>query len=323
MEVDTFISLLKMKFSEMPFFVRIFIRNNKIIIWNDVDIEIKINFEKFKNNINTVEEIIQFVQVIHHKLVQKIEAKYADITEKMITVIVPNYNNEMTIVKTINSILDSTYPHLEVIIVDDCSTDDSVKLINENFGENPKVRLFQNKENKGTYFGRNKGLLFSKGYYITFVDGDDYIDSNKFEYEINVLEKNDNYWGFGTGYERIYYDETLDKVVKHEKLVGWIAKYVFRRKLYNYIGFYANSRYSADSEFMQRSRCWGYELGRNQDKVFYHAYTTNGKNLTQTITWPTRAKFISYSRELMTKGKYIPMALLDELDDFLELLNVL
>lgn len=73
---------------------------------------------------------------------------------------------------------------MEVVVVDDCSTDKSMNILLQNFGNNSRVKIYSTQINSGTYYCRNLGILMSSGYYIGFVDGDDYILPEKYEYEI-------------------------------------------------------------------------------------------------------------------------------------------
>lgn len=98
------------------------------------------------------------------------------------SIIVPVYNAERYIRICINSILEQTFKDFEVIIVDDCSTDNSYKICKELYGENERVKLFRHKKNLGfPSFGRNEGIEKARGEYIWFVDNDDAILPNALE----------------------------------------------------------------------------------------------------------------------------------------------
>ena len=94
------------------------------------------------------------------------------------SIIVPMYNAERYIKICVNSILNQTFQDFELIIVDDCSTDNSYKICSELYGNNEKVRLFRHEKNRGNGFTRNIGLKNSIGRYIVFVDSDDIILPN-------------------------------------------------------------------------------------------------------------------------------------------------
>lgn len=106
------------------------------------------------------------------------------VKEKKISVIVSAYNTEKYIVKCIDSILNQTHKNIEVIIVNDCSTDNTIKKISK-YKNNDKVILINNKENKGLSYSRNIGLEHATGDYIGYIDSDDYISE---EYYSSLLK---------------------------------------------------------------------------------------------------------------------------------------
>lgn len=287
-------------------FVRVISNKNTVIIWNDYDILIKLKLE----------DILKYKATILDecciKIMNQIEIKYK-INNRKISVIIPNYNNEAHIKKTVFSILNNTYKNLEVVVVDDCSTDQSMNILLENFGNNGRVKMYSTQINSGTYYCRNLGILMSSGYYIGFVDGDDYVLPEKYDYEVKRLEELNKdkilYWGYGTGFNRIYYEDNIDNVIEIKKSNYY--NYIFYRKLYNQIGYYHDNRFGADSEFIKRLGIYGYKVYQDKQAVFYNAYTTNGKNLTQIYSADVRREYIKQRVETIRTKNYITMALLD------------
>ena len=105
----------------------------------------------------------------------------------MVSVIVPVYNREKHIVRCVNSILRQTFEDIEVILVDDGSTDASLPLISKIAEDNPCVKVLSQK-NSGVSMARNNGLRMAHGKYVSFVDADDYIGSYMLEKMVNGLE---------------------------------------------------------------------------------------------------------------------------------------
>jgi len=107
-----------------------------------------------------------------------------------ISVIIPVYNAEDTIVETINSVLNQTFEDFELIIINDGSTDrtlDVIKIFKDN---RISVHTFPN---SGPSAARNRGIEIAKGEYISFIDADDLWLENKLENQIDVLKKNPEY----------------------------------------------------------------------------------------------------------------------------------
>lgn len=99
---------------------------------------------------------------------------------KMISIIVPVYNVEKYICKCLDSITKQSYKNLQIIVVDDGSTDDSGKICDEYLQKDSRIQVVH-KENGGLSDARNVGMKLAEGEYIGFVDGDDYIEIEMYE----------------------------------------------------------------------------------------------------------------------------------------------
>lgn len=300
MDILEIINILRDKFSKNRFFVRVYHIEDEIIIYNDVEITLKYKLNLFNNIDHMVRKIMIDVR-------KNIEDKYS-IPNDMVSVIIPNYNNEIFLKNVISKILANTYKNIEIIIIDDKSTDKSIEIINKFL--NDKIRLYENKENSGTYYSRNKGILMSKGGYILFVDGDDYIDSTYIEEMVGSLKKYEKtMWGYGRIFERVYLNTNLNVINRKKTLFHNI---LFKRKLFNYLGFFQNSRFGADTEYIFRAEVYKYPIKfDNNNKIQYHANSMKNKNLTQTINWEKRSEYIKQAKKDVYARKYIEMAYLD------------
>lgn len=105
-----------------------------------------------------------------------------------ISVIIPIYNAEKTIKKCLTSILNQSYSNIEIILINDGSTDSSLKVCND-FASKDKRILVIDKKNEGSVKARLDGINNSTGDYITFVDSDDSINKKTFELLVNELKK--------------------------------------------------------------------------------------------------------------------------------------
>lgn len=109
--------------------------------------------------------------------------------DDLISVIVPVYNVEKYLHKCINSIINQTYKNLEIILIDDGSTDNSGKICDEYALKDNRIKVIH-KENGGLSSARNAGLDICSGDYIGFVDSDDYIAEDMYEYLYVNFKKN-------------------------------------------------------------------------------------------------------------------------------------
>lgn len=107
----------------------------------------------------------------------------------LLSVIIPIYNIEQYISKCLDSVLSQTYTNLEIILVDDGSTDNSGKICDTYEKKDSRIKIIHQK-NSGLSSARNKGIDISTGQYIGFVDGDDYIDKDMFEILLKTIIEN-------------------------------------------------------------------------------------------------------------------------------------
>lgn len=106
----------------------------------------------------------------------------------LISVIVPVYNKEKTITKCIDSILNQTYKNIEVIVVNDGSTDNSKKILENKYINNSKIKIID-QPNSGVSFARKTAFSLSSGNIISFIDADDFIHENMFFEMLKAMKK--------------------------------------------------------------------------------------------------------------------------------------
>ena len=105
----------------------------------------------------------------------------------MVSVIIPTYNREKTILRAVSSVLNQTYGDLELIVVDDCSTDKTEEIVKSI--EDSRVIFVKLEKNSGACVARNTGIAMARGEYIAFQDSDDEWLSNKLEKQLEYLNK--------------------------------------------------------------------------------------------------------------------------------------
>ncbi|TDL93396.1 glycosyltransferase family 2 protein [Macrococcus brunensis] len=111
----------------------------------------------------------------------------------LVSVIIPTFNVEHDIIKCVESILNQSYKNVEIIIVDDASTDQTYQLVNQKYADHPQIKIFQNEINSKAAFTRNKAIEHAEGKYIAVQDADDYSDQSRLEKQIDFLETNPTY----------------------------------------------------------------------------------------------------------------------------------
>lgn len=170
----------------------------------------------------------------------------------MISVIVPIYNVADYLSKCIDSIINQTYRDLEIILVDDGSTDDCPKICDA-YKEKDNRIIVIHKENGGLSDARNAGIEIAKGEYISFIDSDDYIDESMYETMLSNLEATDADLCI-CGFDRVndngevrstfsYKDSELTRNDAFEMLVQGNVYFiiscnkVYKRKIFDDLGF--------------------------------------------------------------------------------------
>lgn len=135
---------------------------------------------------------------------------------ELVSIIVPVYNAGNFIRETMDSVLAQTYPHWELLLVEDGSSDGSADVIEEYIAQKgeSRIRLIRQPSNQGAARARNKGLEEASGRYIAYLDADDLWNPEKLEHELRFMEKTGAAFAF-TGYE--FADENgvgLGKIVR-------------------------------------------------------------------------------------------------------------
>jgi teichuronic acid biosynthesis glycosyltransferase TuaG len=117
----------------------------------------------------------------------------------LFSIVIPTYNTQKFLKACINSVLKQKFKNYEIILIDDCSTDDSKKIC-RSYRYIDKLKVFRNKKQIGPGLSRNKGILLSKGKYIVFLDSDDLLEKNSLEELSKFIIKNNHKDVFITKY---------------------------------------------------------------------------------------------------------------------------
>ena len=138
--------------------------------------------------------------------------------EDLVSIIIPVYNAEKFIDETISTVLDQTYTNFELLLVNDCSTDNSEKLIKK-YLKDDRIKLINNKTNSKAAISRNNGIKAAKGRYICFLDADDKWDKTKLEKQIKFMKENDCAFSYHSyEFADVNCVPTGKKVIAKEKL---------------------------------------------------------------------------------------------------------
>jgi glycosyltransferase involved in cell wall biosynthesis len=131
------------------------------------------------------------------------------------------YNAQKYVSYTMDSVLNQTYSNWEMLIVDDCSTDESLDIVKSYAKKDSRIKYLKAKTNSGVSNARNIALENANGQFIAFLDSDDIWHPKKLEKQISFMKKNDSTITF-TSYELIDEDgKKLNKIIKAPKIVKY------------------------------------------------------------------------------------------------------
>ena len=156
----------------------------------------------------------------------------------MVSVIIPVFNNSLTLTETLSSVQKQTYQDWECILVDDCSSDNSDEIIQQWVRNDQRFIYLNHTTNKGVSVARNTALRLAKGEFIQFLDSDDVIAPNKLEQHVGFLEANDAidlvYSDFFTFQKNI--DFTNRGLLKSSEKISANGKRILRKLIHgNYL----------------------------------------------------------------------------------------
>lgn len=145
---------------------------------------------------------------------------------ELVSIIMPSYNTGRFIAETIESVLAQSYPCWELIVVDDCSTDDTDEVVAKYLADK-RIRYIKNDTNSGAAVTRNRALREAKGRWVAFLDSDDLWEPKKLEKQLAFMQEN----GYSFSYTN--YIEVDEQGVSNGKSVSG-PKRISKRGMYNY-----------------------------------------------------------------------------------------
>jgi glycosyltransferase involved in cell wall biosynthesis len=147
--------------------------------------------------------------------------------DELVSVIMPSFNTGEYIAASVESVLAQTYPNWELLIVDDCSTDNTTEVICRY--QDPRIILLKNKTNSGAALSRNYALREAKGRWIAFLDSDDTWEPKKLEKQLRFMQEN--------GYAFTFTDYRICLNGVWMPYINTGPDVVNKRKMYNYCYF--------------------------------------------------------------------------------------
>ena len=253
------------------------------------------------HDIEFVPENNQYKQLYKQEK-QKLLSKIADYESKtLISIIVPIYNVENYLRQCLDSIMNQTYQNFECLLINDGSPDNSADICREYVSKDSRFRYFE-KENGGVSSARNLGIEHSKGEYITFIDSDDWVESDYLEVLYRALleeqadiaistykqfNMDDNCYylhSYQRGYDRKVFTngeliDALYSLYVYDNTYNFVSCKLVSREILKYIHFNLSTSYGEDMEFWNKVFLISKKIVYvNKDTYIYRTTHDNSKH---------------------------------------------
>lgn len=172
---DSFLNkVICMKLKEIIIIFLIIIRINIINIRRQPTTNGQMSPHSIDKDLNEeFKDIQEYINMIFNGTLYNPNEVFKKSENPKITIVISVYNGEAYLETALLSIQNQDFKDIEIIMVDDCSKDDSVNLIKKKMVNDPRIKLYQNEENKGALYTKTKGVLHAKGKYVMTLDEDD------------------------------------------------------------------------------------------------------------------------------------------------------
>lgn len=234
----------------------------------------------------------------------------------LVSIVVPTYNLKSVFFECLQSIVNQDYPNMEIIAVDNASTDATSEMVKKKF---PQVKLIINSINLGSTGGMNTGLKIATGQFIWFIDHDNILNSNMLSEMIKLAVTNQN---IGIVVPKIYYWEKKDTIWAAGTSVGEItginysregkdigqydkvedvdiapANFIVRKDVIDKIGFYDDIYFVCyeDSDFCARVKKSGYRIVYTPRATCYHKFVLLNR-LASKKRWLSRSYYAARNK---------------------------
>ena len=176
--------------------------------------------------------------------------------QTLVSIIVPAWNASTTLETALESLVRQTWTALDVIVVDDCSSDDTAAIVERFATRDPRVRLLRHASNRGAYAARNTGLASARGAFITTHDSDDWSHPRKIESQVRPLLESDVLVATLSHWVRTSRDLRFGQWSTPSGWMGWVHRNVsslmFKRSVFEQLGYWDRVKVNADTEYYYR-----------------------------------------------------------------------
>lgn len=214
-------------------------------------------------------------------------------SSKTVSIIIPVFNAGLTIEHCLHSLQIQTYENIEIILVDDASSDDSCDKIQQHIEQDPRIKLFQQVQNNGASASRNIGINKARGTYVFFLDADDWLEVNAIESLVSLAIEKDSDFVCASHIQNFddHSKKKEDGTPNHDLLFE-------SNDLINYIKNYLNKPYY----FTLFVHCWGklYKLQTiHQHKLEFNQRLSQLEDVNFNFQYLQYCESVSYKNDFL------------------------
>lgn len=275
--------------------------------------------DKIENRIEWINKALQLYQIapvsldeskssIHYDCLNVEHAKQQGMKEEpKVTVIIPAYNAQEALKTSIQSVLDQTWRNIEVLVVDDCSSDETVSVIEEFATKDKRVKLLSTEVNSGAYVARNCALAVATGEFVTINDADDWSHPEKLATQVLHLIENEEKIANTSQQARATEDLKFFRRGKPGSyLFANMSSLLFRRvPVMEKLGYWDCVRFGADGEFKRRlKKVFGDEAVVDLETGPYSFQRQSSQSLTGNSAFGFHGFFMGARKEYFDSYNY-------------------
>ncbi len=232
----------------------------------------------------------------------------------LVTIIIPTYNRAKYITRAIESCLNQTYKNIEILIIDDCSTDNTQEVV-ENINDS-RLKYYKNKINSWSCVSRNNWIKLSKGEYINFLDDDDELLPEKIELQLEKFRTSNikNLWVVTWDVE--YKRSDINEVKKNRKqgyiykdLLKWYCvsgtqQMLIKKEVFEKVSFDEKLESNQEYDLMiQISKYYNFDYINKVIALQYESENQISFNFNKKLSW-TRYLYLKYKLEYKKNNLY-------------------
>ncbi|MBL4789501.1 MAG: glycosyltransferase family 2 protein [Kordiimonadaceae bacterium] len=220
--------------------------------------------------------------------------------DRRVTVVMTAYNTGHLVEAAVASVLAQSHANLELMVIDDASTDDTLEILTTLAAKDSRLKVFHSPKNHGTYWSKNWCLSHAETDFVAFHDSDDVSDPLRLQIQLGAILDGGGVNAVTCRWERVDTEGTVLRIDGLTSRMAAISLMIRRKPVVEKTGFFDSVRISADTEFITRlTQCFGVRQIRHMRQILYTGLLREGSLTTgenSGFTWASEG--ITHVRQL-------------------------